>query len=464
MKKIFNVMEKYDMIRPGMHVIAGVSGGADSVCLLYVLSEYRRQVPFSITAVHVEHGLRGKESLEDGEFTEKLCRQLDIPVRVVKAPVRQRAQEQGISLEEAGRQERYRIFEEIRAECGGHRIAVAHSQNDQAETVLWNLVRGSGLKGLGGIRPVRGNVIRPLLFTRRQEIEEILEKADISWRTDRTNLQQDYTRNRIRLSVLPEMERILNREASAHIAQAAEKLWEVQEYVDLMTDRAADSCLRQKDSSVIVDLEYFQVQDSLIQKEILRRAVELCIHSLKDFGSVHLEKLLKLTEMDCGKEISLPGRMRAVREKGILRLERAGTVHGEILSEDSVILSVPGDCCVGGFRISTEIVDNSPELMRKIIKEKKCTKWLSYDTINGNVLFRTRQTGDYLVVNRQGGKKKLKDYFIDLKIPRDCRDRIWLLAEGNHVLWIPGLRISEAAKVCDETKKVLKIQLEEENK
>ena len=102
--------------------------------------------------------------------------------------------------------------------------------------------------------------------------------------------------------------------------------------------------------------------------------------------------------------------------------------------------------------------------MRKIIKEKKYTKWLSYDTINSNVLFRTRQTGDYLVVNRQGGKKKLKDYFIDLKIPRDCRDRIWLLAEGNHVLWIPGLRISEAAKICDETKKVLKVQLEEENK
>lgn len=295
-KKIFNVIEKYDMIRPGMHVIAGVSGGADSVCLLYVLSEYRRQVPFSITAVHVEHGLRGKESLEDGKFTEKLCRQLNIPVRVVQSPVRQRAHEQGISLEEAGRKERYRIFEEIRTECGGHRIAVAHNQNDQAETVLWNLVRGSGLKGLGGIRPVRGNVIRPLLFTRRQEIEEILEKAGLSWRTDRTNLQQDYTRNRIRLLVLPEMERILNREASAHIAQAAEKLWEVQEYVDLMTDRAADSCLRQKDSSVIVDLECFQAQDPLIQKEILRRAVELCVNSLKDFGSVHLENLLKLTD------------------------------------------------------------------------------------------------------------------------------------------------------------------------
>ncbi|MCD7735396.1 MAG: tRNA lysidine(34) synthetase TilS, partial [Lachnospiraceae bacterium] len=242
--QIYRVIQEYHMLEPGMRVIVGVSGGADSVCLLHVLEQYRREIPFELLTVHVEHGLRGQESLNDAVFVEKLCAGYAVPCRVVHAQVRSRMREERLSCEEAGRAERYRIFSEISREWGATRIAVAHNQNDQAETVLWNLARGSGIKGLGGIRPIQGNIIRPLLFTARKEIEEYLRGEGISWRTDQTNLETAYTRNRIRLSLLPQMESELNSQAARHIAEAAVRLQDVQQYLDKKTDEAAKRCLR----------------------------------------------------------------------------------------------------------------------------------------------------------------------------------------------------------------------------
>lgn len=467
MKEIFEVIERYRMIGPGMGVIAGVSGGADSVCLLFVLCEYRKRVPFELTVVHVEHGLRGEESLADAKFTEALCRELGVTCRTVQAPVRELAQKRGLSLEEAGRAARYEIFEEIKRECGAQRIAVAHNQNDQAETVLWNLARGSGAKGLCGMLPVRDAVIRPLLFTKRERIEQILRERGAAWRTDRTNLEQDYTRNRIRLSLLPQMERELNARTVEHIAEAAGRLQQVWEYLDVVTEGAARRSLCRDGGSVCINLTEFFKEEELIRQELLRRAVKLCRggQGLKDVGSVHLEALMRLAGADCGKELCLPGKIRAVRERQLLRLERRTEKSAaEKPNEQELELSGNGCFHMGGWRIRTELLENGPDVKKQIMEEKKYTKWLSYDTIYSNVRFRTRRTGDYLVVNEQGGRKKLKDYLIDLKIPKEQRDRLWLLADGAHVLWVPGYRISEAAKVRNETKRVIRIQLEEEAK
>ncbi|MCD8347848.1 MAG: tRNA lysidine(34) synthetase TilS [Lachnospiraceae bacterium] len=478
-KHIFQVIEKYHMIEPGMRVIAGVSGGADSVCLLSILARYRLEVPFTLLAVHVEHGLRGQESLEDAEFVEQLCGKLSVPCRVVHAQVRQRVREEKLSCEEAGRAERYRIFHETAKEWGAERIAVAHNQNDQAETVLWNLARGSGLQGLGGIRPVQGDIIRPLLFTERREIEAYLYREGLSWRTDRTNLEADFTRNRIRLHLLPQMEEELNGQAGRHIAEAAGRLREIQDYIDKKADEAAARCLREnaipfsaaslkaaplevrtalpagKAPSVWILLEYYNKEETLIREELLKRALRKC-GGMKDVGAVHLEMLERLAGMDCGKSCDLPGGIRAVREEGILRFLKRNPEPEESGSER--ILPVPGCVSYCGFCVTTELTENTPGLKKDILEEKKYTKWLSYDTITGSLLLRTRKTGDYLVINADGGTKKLKDFFIDQKIPREMRDQILLLADGSHILWVVGWRISEAAKVTDTTERVMKIQ------
>lgn len=497
MERIFEVIRQYRMIEPGMHVIAGVSGGADSVCLLYALSEYRKREQFELTAVHVEHGIRGKDSLEDAAFVGELCKSLGVLCLVVHTKVEQVAKEQGISVEEAGRMERYRIFrEQAQAHQVPIRIAVAHNRGDQAETVLWNLVRGSGLSGLCGMRPVRDGLIRPLLFTDRAEIEQILQKAGLSWRTDRTNLETQYTRNRIRLSILPQMEEQLNSRAGIHIAQASERLWQVQQFVERMTDEAAARGIHKEKEEVLLGLEAYREQDGLIQQELLRRAVAECAggRGLKDVTGGHLAMLEELAQKDCGRCACLPGGIRVVREAQALRFTReqpeeepgAGrTVYrqeteaentgvkedkrteaeGENGVQDGpaeLWISGAGSYALPGWSIEVELLENTPQLWPEIIREKKYTKWLSYDTIKSNILFRTRRPGDYLVVQRGGGRKKLKDYLIDEKIPRSRRDHLWLLADGAHVLWVPGLRISEAAKVDKGTKTVIKIQMKEE--
>ncbi|MCD8075418.1 MAG: tRNA lysidine(34) synthetase TilS [Lachnospiraceae bacterium] len=478
---IFHVIKKYHMIEPGMRVIAGVSGGADSVCLLRVLADCRHKLPFDLLAVHVEHGLRGRESLEDAVFVENMCRELRVPCRVVHAQVRQRAEAEKLSCEEAGRAERYRIFRDVAGEWGADRIAVAHNQNDQAETVLWNLARGSGLRGLGGIRPMQGSIIRPLLFTERSEIETWLRGEGIPWRTDRTNLETDFTRNRIRLHLLPQMEKELNGQAGRHIAEAAGRLQEIQDYVDKKTDEAAAKCLREDagasaaDKSVWILLDYFNKEETLIREELLKRALQKS-GGMKDVGAVHLKALERLADMDCGKSCDLPGGIRAVRENGVLRfVKRKGQGEAGLSASgfrengadfrmnaecrEEILLPVPGRLFHNGFCVTAERMENTPELKKIILEEKKYTKWFSYDTITNSLLLRTRKTGDYLVINAQGGTQKLKDYMIDRKIPRDQRDQIPVLADGSHILWVVGWRISEAAKVTDATEHVIKIQI-----
>lgn len=481
MKDIFKTIEKYQMIEAGMRVIVGVSGGADSVCLLYVLREYQKQLPFELQVIHVEHGIRGEASLSDAVFTQELCSRLGIPCQVVYTEVQKLAAQKGISVEDAGRQERYRIFSEVCREIRADRIAVAHNRNDQAETMLWNLTRGSGLKGLGGIRPVRDEIIRPLLFTERKKIEQILQDAGLVWRTDQTNLEQEYTRNKIRLSLIPQMEQELNDQAGLHLAQAAERLQQVQELLDRLTQKAVQQCLREEADSVVLQLEPFAKQEPLIRTELLKEALFRCRKGcgLKDIGSVHLQQLQQLAVRDCGKVCCLPGQIRAVRENGIIRFssrvektdgacgktERASSAAVDktkaCVRDGEIRLRIPGVQTIGTLRVTTELLANHPDLMEQIREEKKYTKWLSYDTINSDVCLRTRTAGDYLVVNEMGGRKKLKDYLIDCKIPRDQRDSIWLLADGPHILWVLGQRISSGAKITEKTKNILKIQVEE---
>lgn len=470
MNRIYQTICQYHMISPGDRVIAGVSGGADSVCLLRALAGYREQVPFTLFVVHVEHGIRGEESLADAAFVKGLCETLAVPFYMEAVDVTAYAREHRMTVEEAGRSVRYDCFEKLRKELGAERIAVAHNQNDQAETVLWNLVRGSGLKGLGGIRPVRDRIIRPLLFLGRPEIETILKDLGQPWRTDRTNLETDYTRNRLRREILPQLEKNLNHQALQHIAQAAMRLQEAQQYIEKQAEKSARGSIEiRKDGSVLLLLDAYERQEELLQKELLKRALEEVSegNGRKDIGSVHLQQLAELAEKDCGRETQLPGGIRAVRENGCIHFWKCAAPRQkgkEKNAEDEICSVEPGmDAVLEGRRIKTAVFENSPRLLSEIQQENKCTKWISYDTIYSNVCLRTRRSGDYLIVNAQGGRKKLKDYLIDQKIPKEEREKLWLLADGSHILWVVGWRISEAAKVKQDTQKVLKIQIEEED-
>ena len=475
-QKIRNMMKRCRMVSPGQRILAAVSGGADSVCLLAVLHALAPELSFSLEAVHVEHGIRGEESLQDCAYVERLCGKLGVRLTVRHIHVPELARQSGRTEEEEARIQRYRIFEETAEQCGAQRVAVAHHLGDQAETVLWNLIRGSGLRGLRGILPVRplrdGQaasplVVRPLLETSREEIEQYLETRGLSYRTDWTNLDKTVTRNKIRHDILPDLIK-LNAQAPRHIAQAAEEAAEAEAYLERVTARAAEGCIHcQADGQPVLLLARWQKEEPFIRRRLLRECIRRASGngSLKDIGAVHVEALMGLA---CGggeKSVRLPGELTAVRSYGQIRfLSGAEALSGAVLpaagalyaqdarpGERWVEVPFPGRQMVhyGGYCFSLECGCAGESGI--CIPKKRFTKWIAYATIaqkeSQKLCFRTRRPGDVLVVRQDGSRKKLSDYLIDEKIPLSLRDRVVLLAIGSEVLWVAGMRISEKARV-----------------
>lgn len=461
MEKGIEAIRQYHMIEEGDHVIAGVSGGPDSVYLLFLLLEYQKQEHFSISVVHVEHGIRGEESRKDAEFVRKLCDRQKIPFFLFEVDAQKEAREKKISTEEAGRILRYRAFEEVCQAYGGDKIAVAHNEEDQAETILWNLARGSGMAGLCGIHPVRGKIIRPLLTTSRAEIEEWLKRNQIETRHDRTNSEEIYTRNKIRLKILPQMTREINMQAVRHIAQAGRKVQKAEAFLQRMTDRAEEQCVEKKEQTVRIRTSDFLEQDEILKEYLLRRSLEYLSCGLKDITQKHIEALLEIAGGSQGRSTNLPGGIVGKKEREFLFLSIDQHERKEQKEEQKKVwreVQVPGVVVLENETVEFTLEEGKSQR----IPEKSYTKWIDYDTIKGKLILRNRLPGDYLVVNQSGGKKKLKDYLIDVKVPKEQRDSILLVADGSHILWVIGYRISEACKVKEGTRHILKIKMTKE--
>ena len=443
---MFAYIEKYHMIEAGSQAVAGVSGGADSVCLLFLLMEYQKKVPFSLRAVHVNHHVRGEEAVRDQEFTRRLCESLGVPLDLYDYDVPRMAETDHLSCEEAGREARRRAF--YRTACRWERpdqvrIALAHHENDQAETVLHNLVRGAGLAGLAGIRPVHrtgsGMYIRPLLCISREETENYLSQRGIPWVTDSTNEEEVYTRNKIRREILPALMQI-NSGAVKNIAAAAGRVLEAEDYLSELTQKAVEKYTAKEGSVWILSRDLFE-EPMLLQKRVVKNVLEAAAGKKKDLSSAHMEAVLELAKGRTGASASLIYGLRAQQVYGDIHITR-----GEQEKKDLLELE---------FRVFP--YENQQ------IPEKTYTKWFDYDKIKNGLAVRRRLPGDYLMISRDGGTKKLKDYFIDCKVPRRERDNVTLLADGSHVLWAVGYRISEYYKVTSQTKKVIKVQVKGEN-
>ena len=440
---VFSYMRQYSMIEAGDRVIAGVSGGADSVCLLFLLWEYAKEVDFSLQVVHVNHQIRGEEALRDQEFTKSLCKSLGIPVSVYSYPVTKIAKERHMSVEEAGRMARREAFLLEQEKCGAARTALAHHRDDLAETVLHNLARGTGVAGMAGIRPVRrmdGLVcIRPLLCIGRGEIEKWLTGRGISWVEDSTNKEPDYTRNKIRQTVLPALGEV-NSLAAEHIGEAAGIFCQVEEYLDIQTDMLYKRHVACSSDGICLHKGIFG-EHPLMQTCVIKRAIEEAAGQKRDITALHVKSVQKLYGQQTGSAASLPWGLTARVSYGDIWITR-----GEWENQPEKELE---------FEIFP--YENQQ------IPEKKYTKWFDYDKIKNDLTVRKRQPGDYLCVGDRGGRKKLKDYFIDCKIPRQEREDITLLADGSHILWVVGYRISEYYKITEETKRVIKVQVKGES-
>jgi len=456
--KIKAVIKDNELIKEGERVVVGVSGGADSVCLLLVLKEI--MPPECITAVHINHGIRGDEAARDEDFVLQLCKRQGIRLEIRRLDVPLFARDNKISEEEAGRILRYRVFEEIRLLYKADKIAVAHNLNDVAETFLMNLSRGSGITGLTGIKLRSSVLIRPLIKTSRAEIEEIVTYLGEGFITDSTNNSLIYTRNRIRKRVIPELEEV-NERAVSHINDACERLEKIEGYIIKEAANAYESYVT-KGKDIFISNEILTL-DEVIIEEVLHKALSEAAGRARDIGSVHISYLLELFSKQVGREIDLPYEVRAFREYKGIRLKGSAnkSESGESIQMLPELLLHTED--VEGISTVASEEDNIRLTFEdgsvKNLSQNSCIRWFDYDKIAENVMVRFKEEGDFLVISPEGDKKKLKKYFVDSKIPSDKRGGIPLVVSGNDVLWIIGYRTGEGTRITKSTKKLLKMEI-----
>ena len=455
-------MKQNHMVELGDGVLVGLSGGADSVGLLLVLWKLRETFQISLRALHVHHGLRGAEADRDAAFSRMLCERLEIPFYEFRIDAAKEALDRKCSVEEAGRLARYRLYEEtalawekemypdLTSENAGRKeaaaarvhIATAHHADDNAETVLFNLFRGSGLTGLSGIAPVRGRIIRPLLWAQRSEIQTWLRQQGQDWVEDSTNQESEYSRNWLRNELLPAVEERLNVQAVRHIDQASRRIRQADAYLE----EVAEEWLQKHAPDGKADAGALAEQAEIVQGYIVRRLFLKSKMPLRDVTETHVQAVRELLHQGTGKSISLPHGFRAVNIYGFLEV-RSLSHPGE---RKEVLL--PGSQDENLLQMYTFPCENGDEFPKN-----QYTKWFDYDKIKGTLSLRHRQPGDYLTLP-SGGRKTLKSWMIDEKIPRQEREQIWLLAEEKHILWIVGHRISAYYKITEQTKTILEVE------
>lgn len=487
-KKVFLYCTEKQLFKSGEEVVLGVSGGADSVCLLFVLYRLQKELGIRLHVVHVNHCIR-EDAKEDADYVEQLCRDMQVPFCYVERDVRELAATQKKSEEEVGRQVRYEAFEEEARRVNSGTIAVAHHKNDRAETMLFQLFRGSGITGMAGIREKRdcaiGKVVRPLLCLSREEIEAYLASMDVAFRTDSTNATDEYARNRIRHHILPYATENICSGTLEHLWNTAEVISELDDYLLMQEAEAEKRCVEytvasdKKDMTAmrecVVQTDAFMEEHPAIRRAMIHELLQKIAGTAKDITYVHIQDVYNLCVTKGNRSICLPYGIEAQRsyqQVFLRKMDRNQKGDSGDFLEDVVISFEKAEC-----REKNEICIELPgtegeknilqcrffpyESSLKIPKETDC-KWFDFDRVPERLQLRHRKVGDEIVIHDAGRnphRKKVKDILINDKVPERERDKIWLLSSENQVLCILRGRISEDVKVSNQTKYILEIKI-----
>lgn len=453
-QKAERFIREQGLIEAGEHVLVGLSGGADSVCLAAVLCELSGAFSVTVGAFHVNHGIRGAAAKEDEAFSKALCETLGIDFFAVHEDVPLYAREHRIGLEEAGRELRYRTAGRIAAAHGYDKIALAHQQNDVAETFLFHLFRGSSVPGLSSIPARRGNIIRPLLSCSREEIEAYLGERGLSFCTDATNQETEYTRNKIRHCILSYAGAYVNEGAVRHIAETAAELGGLEEY---LVSEAQKLCALAEEAQGEIRIPVSALKDRhhVLQEKAIYLLLVRAAGSARDVTRAHVEAVRGLCLLQSGKQISLPYGLTAGRNFGEIFIKKA-ECGVEAAEKKEYLVQVPGEYSVGD-RGETIVFRSFPYKKNTEIPKNEYTKWFDYGKIKGALRLRVRKEGDRIGMKQ--GSKSVKALLIEKKIAREERGKRFLLADDEQVLWIPGVRSCDNYRVDETTKTVLEVRM-----
>lgn len=453
-----------NVLQAGTKVVAGVSGGADSVCLLHVLKQLAKERFFSIIAVHVNHMLRGNEAIEDESFVADLCKEWDIPLRNFRENVKAMSEREGLSVEEAGRIVRYDCFRKVLDETGAAYIATAHHAGDQAETVFLNLLRGSGLDGLCGMEQIQGRIIRPFLTTEKCEIYEYIKRNGLVYKTDSSNFDNLYARNTIRNVVFPAIEKETGKPVVPPLIRLSLLLKEDRDYLN---QAAFEHFIRVMDKeehgAIILNRESFLKLHPAMAGRVLRMAWEKITGTVKGLEAKHVEAVFEIARKKrTGKAVNWPGGVRVETDYDRLIITKKEVPAAKPFRHE-IKIPCNGETVDGKFRVTARVYQ-ADEYTRTFgnmvkMKENSPVQLFDYNKVNKGINIRSRLSGDVFYPFGSTGKKKLKDFFIDEKIPRAARDEIPLLADGTSIMWVVGIRTAENYKITDNTREILYVKI-----
>jgi len=456
--KVLRTIERYEMLRPGERVVVAVSGGPDSVALLYALCELRAELEIELIVAHLDHMMR-PGSGEDAKFVGQLAESLKLPLVSGAVDVPALIKAEGLSPEEGARLARYRFLKEAAKEHKAEAVALGHTMNDRVETFFINLLRGAGLEGLAGMPPVRHErdvrYIRPLIECSRAAVLEFLRERGLKYREDPTNRDLRYLRNRVRWRLLPLLEEYNPRVLEA-VARAAEVLYRANEHLERLAEGRLKEALISKDpQGLTLDRSKLLAQEELVQQYLIRSAVRQVKGDLQAIEAVHIEKVLReLRKGRSGGEVSLPQGIRFLTYGDRVVFTRRPRRKARPPFCYKLQLGV-NELRGIGWRFELEVLEGSHPKPGSDLEAR-----IDYDRIVGPLIVRNRRRGDRFEPLGLGGTKKLQDLFVDEKIPREERDEIPLLCDQEGILWVVGLRLSERAKVTQSTRRTLRVRAE----
>lgn len=450
------------MLDRGDKIIVGVSGGPDSMCLLHILMNLKDEFSLNLIAAHVNHGLRGIDADEDEKYVREFCYKNNIKFTSIKADVHKLSIERNLSCESAGRDLRYEFFEKLKKELCASKVALAHNLNDQAETVLMRVIRGTALNGLSGIKPVREGVfIRPLLYSNRREIEEYCLKNNLNPRIDKTNFETIYARNKIRLELIPYIEKNFNKDIINTLSRLAESSRIDSNYIDQNSENKFKIYCTLEGDKVIISKEGFLDHEAIITR-VIRKAFIYLLEHLNNFDKLHISQIIDLQKGSTGKLIMLPNDLIAQNNYGDIHIIKKTQENQKVTHDLNEYKLNFGENHIKnlGLKITIEQISSS----NKNYEDLENVKYFDMDKITGDLMLRFRKEGDRFNPLGMVGSKKLKDIFIDLKIPREQRDKIPLICFGDKIAWITGHKISNSFKIDISTKNIIRMKLESEGK
>jgi len=485
--EIIKFIHQHKLILPGEIVVIGVSGGADSICLLHILAKFRQKLDIRLHIAHLNHLLRGEESQNDALYVTSLANQFGIPITTEEANVSAYKKARGCSIEEASRKLRYNFLARVAGEVGANKVAIGHTKNDQVETILMHILRGSGVSGLVGIKPsapmvyearitlpkIRKNhlmVVRPLLNVTREQTLAYCHEQQLKPRIDSSNFSVSFLRNRCRLELLP-----LLREYNPRIDQSLIRLSKIAEEETSFLEHQA--CIlwskvgRQNSDAIYLNKERFHILPLALQKQLLRLAIGKVLDYVKDIESIHIEKVINLQTKPVNKVVLLPHNVvcwNGYTELAIAVIAKKSPLSFPAYTRREIVplppwsgtisLRVPGETSFSGWKIVAKL------LPRQYVSHKSDNAYianLDMDRTGTKLLVRQRHRGDRFHPLGMSTSKKLQDFMVDAKIPSHWRKHIPIVCSPQQIVWVAGWRIDDRMKITENTKQILHLEFVE---